>query len=93
MHYRDRRDVRSRPDNTGIPVTAAAIDLMTVGASHVGTYAWGPGRVDTVVWAAQQFGDWYGDRHRARSVMIEGGYRWRNAWQPWLRAAFLLRRR
>jgi len=46
-----------------------------------------------VVWAAQQFGDWYGDRHRARSVMIEGGYRWRNAWQPWLRAAFLLRRR
>lgn len=89
LHYRDRRDVRSRPDNTGFPVTAAAINLMTVGASHVGTYAWGPGRVDTVVWAAQQFGDWYGDRHFARSVMVEGGYRWRSAWQPWLRAAFL----
>ena len=89
LHYRDRRDVRSRPDNTGMPVTAAAISVTTIGASHVGELRLGSGHLDLLAWAAYQFGDWYGDDHRAHSAMVEGGYRWATAWRPWLRAGLL----
>ena len=87
-HYSDHRDVTTRPDNTGLS-SAAAVAVATVGASHLGSYALGSGRADSVLWAAGQFGDWYGVRHRAVSIIAEGGYRWPIRWQPWIRGGFL----
>ena len=88
-HYSDHRDVTTRPDNTGLPSAAADVDVATVGASHLGSYALGSGRADSVLWAAGQFGDWYGVPHRAVSVIAEGGFRWPIRWQPWIRGGFL----
>jgi hypothetical protein len=89
LHYRDRREVRARPDNTGLPAAAAAISVATLGASHTGVYHTGPGEIESVIWVARQWGDWYGQRHRATSAMAEGGYRWAARWRPWIRGGFL----
>jgi hypothetical protein len=87
-HYRDRRDVRARPDNTGRPAPRVDVGLATIGASQVGSFALGRGEVDTVIWGAIQRGDWYAQDHAALSIAVEGGYRWRTRWRPWLRLGF-----
>jgi hypothetical protein len=47
--------------------------------------------VDWLAWFAGQTGDWYGQSHRAWSLAVEAGYRWKAvAWQPWLRAGHLV---
>lgn len=85
--YRDSREVRARPDNTGRMARAADVSIGTIGASAAGVYPWRSGAWDVVVWSAGQVGDWYGQTHRAWSAVTEGGYRWAAAaWQPWLRA-------
>jgi hypothetical protein len=88
-HYRDHRDVRARPDNTLAGSRRADVSLATFGASTVGSFQLGAGDADTVVWMAGQRGDWYGLDHRAFSAAIEGGYRLKSAWRPWLRVGFL----
>ncbi len=87
-HYRDRRAVTQRPDNTGLTAPAgAAIDVTTGGAVVVGAYPMGRGEADVFAWGAAQTGRWYGDDHRAFAVALEGGYQWTAApWRPWLRA-------
>ncbi len=48
------------------------------------------GEFDLVAWIAGQTGDWYGRPHRAASVALEAGHRWRHApYRPWLRAGYL----
>lgn len=85
--YRDTREVRARPDNTGRPARAADVSIGTVGASAAGVYPWRSGAWDVVAWSAGQVGDWYGQAHWAWSGVAEGGYRWTAApWRPWLRA-------
>jgi hypothetical protein len=88
-HYHDHRAITTRPDNSGLAAAAADISIATVGGAHTGLYTAGPGRIDSVVWAAAQTGDWYGEPHRAFSVAAEGGYQWSNGWRPWLRAGLL----
>ncbi|MGH9204558.1 MAG: alginate export family protein, partial [Vicinamibacterales bacterium] len=88
-HYRDRREITARPDNTILSLSAADISISTLGASQVGSYALGPGRADSVLWIAGQLGDWYGVPHRTVSLIAEGGYQWRVRWQPWIRAGML----
>jgi hypothetical protein len=84
--YRDRRMARTRPDNNGLPAEPVDVSIATFGGSLVTMFAAGHGRADAVAWVAGQTGDWYGDRHRAWSAILEGGYRWRDvAWQPWAR--------
>jgi len=84
--YRDRRDIDIRPDNAGIPVVAADITLGAVGGSHVASRRVHGGDLDYALWGAGQFGDWYGQAHRAYAVTAQGGYRWRAApARPWLR--------
>ena len=84
--YRDTRDVTSRPDNTGRPVTAVDITTTTFGGHVVGARRIGTGELDAVVWLAGQAGDWYGQRHRAFAMTAEAGYQWSEAaWSPWLR--------
>jgi hypothetical protein len=87
-HYRDRRDVRARPDNTGRPPQQVDVNIATIGISQVGSFAAGEGDLDTLTWAAVQRGDWYGQDHAAFSIALEGGYRWRSRWRPWLRAGY-----
>jgi hypothetical protein len=85
--YRDTREVRARPDNTGSQARAADVSIGTFGAAAAGVYPWRSGAWDVVAWAAGQVGDWYGQPHWAASGVAEGGYRWSAApWQPWLRA-------
>ena len=84
--YRDTREVRARPDNTGAPARAADVSIGTLGAAAAGVYPWRTGAWDVVAWAAGQVGDWYGQPHWAASAVAEGGYRWSAApWRPWLR--------
>ena len=49
----------------------------------------GRGEVDWLVWFATQTGRWYQQRHRGRSLTIEGGHQWKAAWQRWLRGGYL----
>ncbi len=87
-HYRDRRPVTQRPDNTGLMAAAGAdIDVTTGGAVLIGAYPAGHGEADLFAWSAMQGGRWYGDDHRALAVALEGGYQWTAApGRPWLRA-------
>ncbi len=79
----------SSTDNTGLPARVADVNIATGGASHVGVYRAGRGEIDSVLWVAHQFGDWYGDDHRATSALAEGGYRWSSSWRPWIRAGLV----
>jgi hypothetical protein len=84
--YRDTREVRARPDNTGRMARAADVSIGTVGVASTGVYPWRSGAWDLVVWSAGQIGDWYGQAHWAWSSVAESGYRWTAApWRPWLR--------
>lgn len=86
--YDDRRGVTGRPDNTLAAATAADVHVTTAGSSLVGAYPSGPrGQLDVVVWAARQFGRWYGQSHGAGAIALEAGYqRTSSPWRPWLRA-------
>jgi hypothetical protein len=85
--YRDRRHIDIRPDNAGVPASAADISIIAAGASHVSTRPAGVGEFDWLAWGVVQGGDWYGQTHRAFSLAAEAGYRWSKAgWRPWLRA-------
>lgn len=84
--YRDRREVRARPDNSGAAAASAEIDVTTFGGTVVGAARSGRGEVDVLAWAALQAGDWYGEAHRAWALALEAGHQWTEvAWRPWLR--------
>jgi hypothetical protein len=90
LGYKDRRDVTARPDNSLRVATSADLALVTLGASHAGVWPVRRGRFETVVWSAWQTGDWYEQRHRAASALIEGGYEWTEmAGRPRARAGWL----
>lgn len=89
--YRDRRDVRVRPDNTLRATRAADVTIWTGGASHLGVVAVPSGEIDIVVWAAGQVGHWYELDHRAWSIAGEAGHQWSRApGRPWARAGVLV---
>lgn len=85
--YTDDRSVRARPDNTLLAATAVDIAITSAGATLVGAYPLGRGRLDTLVWAVTQTGNWYGQEHRGGAIAAEAGYHWPSVrWSPWLRA-------
>jgi hypothetical protein len=88
--YRDRRRGRiAVPDNRFVADRPVDVTIATVGGSHARTFEVGSGEADLVAWGAAQFGDWYGQPHRAGSAMIEAGHRWQGAAaRPWLRAGY-----
>jgi hypothetical protein len=88
-HYRDKRDIRVRPDNAQIGPRRADVSVAAFGVSSAGSIPLSGGHVDTVVWLAAQTGRWFGDDHRAWSLALEGGYRFPAAWRPWLRSGVL----
>jgi hypothetical protein len=89
-HYRDRRGIAARPDNSGrTSPSGVDLDLTTVGGVVLGAYPMGPGEWDLFAWGAAQTGAWYDDDHRAGALALESGYQWTAApWQPWLRTGF-----
>lgn len=85
-HYNDARAVRARPDNSGLTAPRIDVSITTLGATLTGAYPAGPGRIDTLLWAVRQTGNWYGQDHDASAVAVEAGYQWPTApWRPWLR--------
>jgi hypothetical protein len=85
-YYADRRDVRARPDNTGLPASRADVGIATIGAALTGVYPARAGEMDALAWFAAQGGDWYGQDHGAYGLALEAGYRWPRApWAPWVR--------
>ena len=88
--YRDRRDGAAVVDNTSSLDRPVDVTVTAFGGSHASVTATRHGEVDTVIWAAAEAGDWYGQSHRAASVAAEVGHRWtRAAGRPWLRAGYL----
>jgi hypothetical protein len=89
LRYDDERPVTARPDNTGLSAERVDIGITTVVAAAIGSAQTGPGEADWLVWVAGQFGSWYSQRHRAWSLVLEGGYQWTVRWSPWVRGGVL----
>lgn len=88
--YRDRRGDAAVVDNTFSLDRPVDVTVATMGGSYVRVWPRQSGEFEVVGWAAVQTGDWYGQPHRAASVALEGGHRWRHSRaQPWLRAGYL----
>jgi len=88
--YRDRRAVAAVVDNTGSLDRPVDVTITAFGGSHASVRPTRHGELDTVLWAAAEAGDWYGQSHRAASIAAEVGHRWsRAAGRPWLRAGYL----
>ena len=85
---RSPRTIDIRPDNAAIPVESADITIASIGASHCpAARDVNGGDVDYAGWGAWQFGDWYGQPHRAYAVAAQAGYRWTAVpLEPWPRA-------
>ena len=88
--YRDRRDEKAVPDNSGATDRPVDVTIAAFGGSHVRVTPTPAGELETVIWGAAETGEWYGQSHRAGSVAAEVGHRWRGvAAQPRLRAGYL----
>lgn len=88
--YRDRRRLAAVVDNTSSVDRPVDITIATFGGSYARILPRGSGEYDLVGWVAGQTGNWYGRAHRAGSIALEGGHRWRRAPSaPWLRAGVL----
>lgn len=87
--YRDRRDL-APVDNRPLPVRQADsgdIEIYTLGANFTHVAELGPGKLDLLVWAVTQYGDWQSQSHDAWAYALEVGYRLPDVWaEPWLRA-------
>ena len=84
--YRDRRAIDIRPDNSLIPAESADITIASIGASHAAARNVNGGAVDYAGWGTWQFGDWYGQPHRAYAVAAQAGFQWNGVpWKPWAR--------
>jgi hypothetical protein len=90
MRYDDDREVRQRPDNTGVPASTVDVDVATFGGTLTGAYPLASARqIDLLLWAAGQTGRWFGDAHRASAVAFEGGLQWGGVpAKPWLRGGY-----
>ena len=87
LYYDDRREVRGRPDNTGLTAPRADVGITTAGAALTGVYPTPAGALDAFVWAAGQGGNWYEQDHAAYSLALEAGHRFPAVpWAPWVRA-------
>jgi hypothetical protein len=88
--YRDRRGEAAVVDNSFSLDRPVNVTIASVGGSFARVTPTPAGDFDAMAWAVVQAGDWYGRAHRAASVAVEGGHRWRRAAaQPWLRAGYL----
>lgn len=88
--YVDRRGEMAVVANTFSFDRPVDITIETAGGSYARVSPTRSGELDVVGWVATQFGDWYGQPHRAASAALEAGHRWtRASYRPWLRAGYL----
>lgn len=77
-------------DNRPLAVRGADRDeivISTIGGEWLHVHDVGPGRLDLLLWGAEQFGDWQAQRHAAWAFSAEAGYQMPDWWAaPWLRA-------
>jgi hypothetical protein len=80
LAYEDERD----PDEGGLAHGAL---VYTLGLYELGVHPVGPGKLDTLLWLAGQFGDYNDLDHRAGAFLAEIGYQLPEVpAKPWLRA-------
>jgi hypothetical protein len=84
-NYRDTRNVRARPDNSGRLAGAVDVNVQTYGASFAPSF----GRAELRSWLAIQGGRWYDVSHRAISVAAEATYRLNDAHDARVSGGFL----
>lgn len=90
VRYDDDRRVTQRPDNMGLSAPRVDVGITSTGGTLVGVYPAAGGHADALAWGVWQRGDWYGQRHRAWTMALEGGYQWSTRrWSPWVRAGLL----
>ena len=93
IYYEDvRNDVKT--DNRPAAVRAAdkkPIRITTLGGNYLRVNDIGPGKMDTLVWYAGQFGEWGKLHHGAYAVAGELGYQLpKAALKPWFRVGYYL---
>ncbi len=86
--YRDRRDLVP-VDNRPLAVREADdgdIEVFSLGTHWIQVAEVGPGKLDALVWATTQFGDWQSQDHQAWAYALELGFQLDELWsKPWLR--------
>ncbi len=93
IYYEDTRSV-TKTDNRPAAVRVAdhkPIRITTLGGNYLRVADMGPGRMDALVWAAGQVGEWGKLHHGAYAVAGELGYQFpKIALKPWFRAGYYL---
>ena len=90
LRYDDDRNVTARPDNSGRAAARVDVGVTTFGTALVAaSRPRSNGQWDGLFWFAGQTGSWFGQPHRAASVVAEAGHQWTSvAWRPWLRGGW-----
>lgn len=92
LYYQDGREGVLKSDNRPGPVRAADTDdvsITTLGGHALGVWDTPRGKVDGLLWAAGQFGDFGNLSHRAYAFAVETGFQPKGmAWSPWFRAGY-----
>ncbi|MDQ3814968.1 MAG: alginate export family protein [Armatimonadota bacterium] len=85
LHYRDDRPVAK----TGNTATTGDVEVTTLGADYLKTFAVGEGKADLLLWGAFQIGDWGPLDHKANAIALEAGYQPKSPkLKPWLRVGY-----
>jgi hypothetical protein len=89
-------DVRNALKTDNRPAAARAADtkpirITTLGGNYLRVHELGPGKIDTLLWYAGQFGEWGALHHGAYAVAGEMGYQFpKAALKPWFRVGYYL---
>jgi hypothetical protein len=91
LWYKDRRHLTPL-DNRPLAVRQADLDdieIYTLGTNLTHVEAIGPGKLDVLVWAVTQFGDWGSQSQESWAYALEMGFQLPDVWAaPWLRVGF-----
>jgi hypothetical protein len=94
LYYQDDREGVVKTDNRPAPARAADtenVNITTIGGHALGVWDTSHGKVDGLLWAAGQFGEFGKLDHRAYAFAAEAGFQPRGMkWNPWLRAGYNL---
>jgi len=92
IFYEDARRGVTKTDNRPAAIRAAdkqMIRIGTVGGHYLRVAPTGTGKVDSLLWAAGQVGDWGAQSHEAFAFAVEAGYQPNNLpLKPWFRAGY-----